>query len=126
MLVLMDDIVPDSHQLGGWVNGNLYQHTSEVFGILPIPEDVRFDSGMQAFDITVDTSQRHRFLARKQDTRKAVLPLHTVAEYRLFSQLMQEHPAFNPSSGDPDWFRAVKVWNYHAERADDIEYKVCY
>ncbi len=125
MLVLTSDIVPDSHQKVGWVNGNLYQRTAEVYGILPIPEDVRTISGMLPYDMTLPGSQCHRYLAQKQGTRKAVLPLHSVTEYQLFSKLIKEHPAFNvPDSREPDWSRAVKVWNHHAELTDNIAYKV--
>ncbi len=124
MLALTEDIIPEARQLSGWVNGNLYSRTTEVFGILPIPEDVRIASGMQKYIAGLDSKQRHGFLASKQGARKAVLPLHTAAEYLLFKRLMQDEPAFNQQTGDPDWDCAVVAWNREAERNDEVYYKV--
>jgi hypothetical protein len=39
-IALTSDLVPDSRLIAGSVNGNLYKHTTEVFGILPVPDDV--------------------------------------------------------------------------------------
>ena len=125
MLVLMAELVPDARQISGWVNGNLYQQTSEVFGILPIPDDIRSNSGMQPFVPATDFSQQHSWIAKKHGTRKPVLPLHSSVEYRCFSALMQESAAFNPRSDcEPNWKEAVKIWNRIAETDGHITYKV--
>ncbi|KAF8996471.1 hypothetical protein BDZ89DRAFT_1149038 [Hymenopellis radicata] len=55
-----------------WINGNLYQPTTEQMGIMRIPD-----------------AQKQSFLARLQGTKKAVLPLHTAGERQLFSELMK-------------------------------------
>lgn len=120
-------LVPDARHISGWVNGNLYQKSTEVFGILPIPENIRANSGMQPFVESIDSEspQRYTFLARKHTTRKAVLPLHLPAEYKLFSKLMRENPFFNTRDGhEPDWVQAVKIWNRYAENQTDVLYKV--
>ncbi|TFK86323.1 hypothetical protein K466DRAFT_576438 [Polyporus arcularius HHB13444] len=116
MLALTADIVPEARQLSGWVN--------EVFGILPIPDDVRVKSGMQIYTAGLDSKQRHAFLALKQGARKAVLPVHTAAEYQLFRKLVQDDPAFNQQTGEPDWDHAVITWNREAERNDEVYYKL--
>ncbi|GBE83376.1 hypothetical protein SCP_0504240 [Sparassis crispa] len=98
--------------------------STEVFGILPIPDDVRTNSGMQEYQPSLDRKQEHAFLALKQGTRKAVLPVHSVAEYQLFSKLMREDPIFNRPDTEPSWAQAVKIWNRIAESEKEISYKL--
>ncbi len=125
MLTLTAALVPDGRQISGWVNGNLYQRTSEVFGILPIPDDVRSNSGMESFIPAADASQQYSWLARKHGTRKAVLPLHSHSEYRFFGDLMRDDLTFNPRSDrEPNWLEATRIWNRRAETDDAISYKV--
>jgi hypothetical protein len=123
MVALTSRVIPDSKPLTGWVNGNLYKHTNEVFGILPVPADVRHESGMHDFDSSFDYNQRHGFLASKQGTRKPVLPIHTNTEHKLFKMLMSEDPNFNNADG-PLWKLAVKAWNRIAENDPEISYKL--
>ncbi|RDB16051.1 hypothetical protein Hypma_003473 [Hypsizygus marmoreus] len=95
----------------------------EVIGILPIPDDIQTSCGMAPFEASLDSKQQHHFLAHMHNTRKPVLPIHTVAERNLFSSLMREHEAFNVPSGVPRWKDAVKVWNRYADENVDIFYK---
>ncbi|KAF8056942.1 hypothetical protein FPV67DRAFT_1637573 [Lyophyllum atratum] len=123
-LIFLEDMLLDSHRITGWVNGNLYQQTSEVSGILPIPDDVRRNSGMSEFDPVLDSKQHHHFLAAMQGTRKPILPIHTLAEKELFSQLMREDESFNSPTSAPNWKQAVKVWNRFADVNEKISYKL--
>lgn len=79
---------------------------------------------MTAYVPALDQGQKHHFLAEMQGTRKPILPVHTSLEKQLFRQLMNSDPAFSPKSGEPRWRDAVKIWNSHADRTDDILYKV--
>ncbi|KAJ6447607.1 hypothetical protein C8R47DRAFT_1231364 [Mycena vitilis] len=108
--------------LTGWVNGNLYQPTKEVAGVLPIPEDVRLKSGMSQFESSLHSKQRHRYLAALQGTRKPVLPIHSTPEKDLFRDLMAKSPGSfsSPSSID----NMVRLWNSHADEKKDIYYKL--
>ena len=111
----------------GWVNGNLYTPTSEVLGILPIADDIRSSSGMAEYIPALHgktVKSRHRFLAELQGTRKPVLPVHTPAEKLLFKALLENNPAYNSHSGDPQWKLAVRIWNAEADIRDDVFYKV--
>ena len=63
MVALTSRVIPGSKPLAGWVNGNLYKPTAEVFGILPLPNDVHQESSMQEFDPNFDYNQFHGFLA---------------------------------------------------------------
>jgi hypothetical protein len=104
----------------------LYKQTSEVSGILPIPEDVRQHSGMAKFvPLPPDSKKRrHQFLARKQGVRKPALPIHTNEERRYFRKLMRESPAFSKNGSPPNWKEATKVWNTLADENDELTYKV--
>lgn len=123
--MFLHDVLKNPVEIRGWVNGNLYVPTSERMGILPIPEDVWHSSGMAKFSpVLNDQKQAHRYLAQKQGTRKAILPVHTPTEIDLFRHLMEANPAFNSTSSGPIWKLAVKVWNEIADREDGVFYKV--
>lgn len=126
MLILTENLIPDNHRITGWVNGNLYQSSSEVIGILPIPSDIRASSEMLAFDKALQPSQvQHYFLASRQGTHKAVMPVHTAEEHQLFRELMTTHEAFRNRDGGAYSKEAVRVWNRRANMSSDIYYKVC-
>jgi hypothetical protein len=118
---IIRNVIPQSQCVSGWVNGNLYVPTTEVFGILPIPEDVRIKHGLLAYDDISPPSQ-YAYLAQKQNTKYAVLTVHTPVEKDLFSDLMQENPAFLTSKGI-DLDRAPGQWNERAN-GNGIFYKV--
>ncbi len=78
---------------------------------------------MQPFDTTLDGKQKQGYLARLQGTSKAVLPLHTAVERKLFSELMRTCSDFTSTSGNIH-SKAVQVWNRRAHNDPDIFYKV--
>lgn len=123
-LALVQDVLSDARPLTGWVNGNLYMPTSEVAGVLPIPEDVRVKSGMGPYIASLHSKQRHHYLAFLQGTRKAILPIHSPEEKKLFQELMASNSTFNDRTSGPNWDSAVQIWNDHADLRDDIAYKV--
>jgi hypothetical protein len=114
--LLNEDLFSESHLITNWVNGNYYVQTDEVFGILPIPSEVQQETGMQAFNPSLDSKQTHHFLASMQGTRKAVLPVHTLDEYQLFNKFMVHH--------DSNWTGLAQSWNREAEVKSTIYYKV--
>src|SRR5882762_1217014 len=119
------DLVPDSQMIDGWQNGDMYEPTTEVFGILPIPEVIRSKSAMLPFiqDGVVDI--KHIYLASKQETKFAVMNIHTAEERDLFHKLMKENTTvFNRDQQDPDWKEAVKLWNSKYADGKNIFYKV--
>lgn len=125
-LTYLEDIHPsfNSMKITGWVNGNLYVPTTEVIGILPIPDDVRIESGMSEYIPSVDSQQRHAFLAEMQGTHKPVLPVNNTAEKHLFRFLMENNKDYNSRATGPVWRQAVKVWNYYANSNTNVSYKV--
>ncbi len=124
-LIFLQDVLINPCLITNWVNGNLYQRSSEVFGVLPIPADIMLKSGMSGYNASVDYKQHHHFLAAAQGTRKPVLPVHTPDEKKLFTQLMRSDQAFNSTTALPNWNEAVKVWNRYAEVNAHVSYKVC-
>ena len=107
----LDDILIGSPQVTGWVNGSLYKQTSEVSGILPIPEDICQHSSMAKFvPLPLDNKKQHQqFLARKQGVWKPALPIHTNEEQHYFQKLMHESPAFSKNGSPLNWKEATKV-----------------
>ena len=120
MLMYVQDIVPESRLITGWVNGNLYVPTAEVSGVLPIPDDVRVKSGMGEYQPLLHFNQPSHFLASMQGTRKPVLPIHNSEERNLFRKLVGENVAF----ASAHWEAAVKIWNGYADEQKQISYKV--
>ncbi|KAF7324049.1 3'-5' exonuclease domain-containing protein [Mycena kentingensis (nom. inval.)] len=106
-----------------WVNGNLYQQTERSIGIIKIPKGVCEPVKIQPFSSSLDGKQKQAYLARMQDTRKAVLPVHTTAEKRLFRKLMQEEPAFRDCKTTIS-LKATEHWNRLAETTADVYYKL--
>ncbi|KAJ3764783.1 hypothetical protein FB446DRAFT_656131, partial [Lentinula raphanica] len=108
-----------------WVNGNLYKATDEVLGVLTLPAPVLENTGMQPFVSSLDRKQKQAFLAQLQGTRKAVLPIHTVQERKLFSSLMATCKEFYLSSSElsPD---AVRIWNRRVESMPNAFYKASF
>jgi hypothetical protein len=111
--------------LENWVNGNLYEPTNEVTGVLPVTEDVRNNAGMAVYDKLLDGKRPHHHLASLQGTRKAILPVCSEPEKDLFRQFMQ-HPdsSFGNFSSSISVMRGVQLWNRTADTRDNIFYKV--
>ena len=117
MIEKMRNLVPMSHRIKGWVNGLLYQPTSEVSGILPIPVSIQVKAGLQPMIEEITSQYLHHYLACRQGTLFAVTGVHTVAEKKLFSQLMKEEPSFNWNNQEPDWKSAAQIWNINMQMA---------
>ncbi|KAG8910810.1 hypothetical protein FRC02_007000 [Tulasnella sp. 418] len=118
-------IVPTSHVITGWVNGDLYSPTTEVLGILPVPGSIQAEVGMTEFNPdSLDAGQhQHRYLAKVQNTCFAVISVHSKAEKDLFSEMMAKN-SFSPSgNGLPNWKHGAKIWNEKAN-GSTIFYKL--
>ncbi|KAJ3819593.1 hypothetical protein F5880DRAFT_1616319 [Lentinula raphanica] len=104
----------------GWINGNFYLPTTEVIGILPIPDTIRRDSGMLDYRPDVDHKQTHWFVASLQGTRRAVLPIANSYEEGRF----REYVATNTGSSEPRWDNIVRAWNTAAITDNNLSYKL--
>ncbi|KAF5315639.1 hypothetical protein D9611_004974 [Ephemerocybe angulata] len=125
-LAYLDAILINPIEIRGMVNTDLYVRTQERLGILPIPDDVRIQSAIGEYNPQDPNArkQEQAYLARIQNTKKAVLPVHTPQEYKLFEELMVSSPAFNSASRGPVWKLAVRVWNERAELTHGVSYKL--
>ncbi|KAG5645306.1 hypothetical protein DXG03_006495 [Asterophora parasitica] len=123
MSMFLHDIIPGTHPVTGWVNGNLYSCTKEVSGVLPIPKNVQVHSRMMEYQPELHAKQLHCFLASAQHTRKPVLPVHNQEEKNLFREVMSNQDKFGTKSG-PNWEEIVRVWNGYATESNNISYKL--
>jgi hypothetical protein len=113
---------------GGWVNGNNFIQSTEAFGILPLPMEQHNKLSMLIFNpqFATGTKLRHRYLAEKQNTRIAVLPVHTKSERLLFKALLlSPQGSFAAADHEPNWQDLAREWNTHGD-GREIFYKVCY
>ncbi|RXW16378.1 hypothetical protein EST38_g9477 [Candolleomyces aberdarensis] len=124
LTTFLRDILIEPPESDGWINGNAYIQTSEVIGVLPIPEQIRVESGMREYDSSLDSRRKHQFLAELQGVCKAVLPVHNPKEKTLFRELVQGDPGFNGPGKEPNWKGIVKSWNRIADGDDGIFYKL--
>ncbi|GLB43789.1 putative essential for the formation of DNA replication focal centers [Lyophyllum shimeji] len=123
-LCLVRHMLVNPREMTGWVNGNLYQLTTEVAGVLPIPRQVQSSLGMGTYESSLHSKQRHYFLASMQGTRKPVLPIHNSQERDLFRDFMIGDSGFNDPVSGPSWERAARLWNDTAEIKEGISYKL--
>jgi len=74
------------HSMTGWVNGNDYARSAEVFGILPVDRITQNKLGMLEYCHEHATTMKIQFpdLAQQQGTHSAVLPVHTAEEKAFF------------------------------------------
>lgn len=104
----------------GWVNGNDFEQASETFGILPLSPSLRSKYGMHDYSESFAVGEKtlHRHLTKQQQTRIAVLPVHTPDERALFRLFMK----FEGSS-QPNWTSFTSRWSEHCD-GKTIFYKV--
>ncbi|EPQ50510.1 hypothetical protein GLOTRDRAFT_133880 [Gloeophyllum trabeum ATCC 11539] len=101
---------------GGWVNGDLYAPSTEVFGILALPDYKRLELGMLPYhhQFAIEQKIRHRQLAFRQNARIAILPVHTSNERALFKLLITGvHGCFGAQK-EPQWDLLAVEWAKHA------------
>lgn len=91
-------------------------------GILPVPRDVREANGILEHDQQIKPhNQTDAFLSKNLNTRRAILPVHTQAEFHLFRELSETNPHFIGGH----WLPAAKLWNAISDRTtEEIYYKV--
>ena len=104
-------LISESQSLIGWINGDLYVPAGETIGILPIPDSICASANIESYHEIQDGGKKHAYLAKQQETKHAVIAVHTVEEKKLFKRLMQEDPTFNQNNGKLDWIQCTKVWN---------------
>ena len=107
----------------GWVNGNLYQPTKEVAGVLPIPAEICLKTGMGPYIPSLHAKQPHHFLPYVQGTQKPVLPIHNQEEHDLFCKLISNDTGFSDPVSGPNWDLAIQLWN---NQADTVSTKISY
>lgn len=127
--------------LDGWINGQLYEPTKEVFGILPVLPETKRNLNLASYVVPPPKTkkkldpassedkggkklppEKHTYLARRQGTKMAVLPLAGLEEKALFNELMRTHPTFARNS-EPNWDSCARVWTEHSNIIS-IFYKV--
>ncbi|KAJ7868106.1 hypothetical protein B0H13DRAFT_1897262 [Mycena leptocephala] len=64
-----NDVFINPRFITGLANGNLYQPTKEVAGVLPVSEDIRVKYGMARFEPSLDATWPHHHLAALQGGR---------------------------------------------------------
>ena len=110
----------------GWVNGNEYEQSTETFGILPLSEAMHTKLGMLPYHNihARETKIHHHYLAQCQQTRVAVLPVHTQQEWSLYRLLVKQSNGLFSGTKQPNWVAVAVEWSKYADGIH-IFYKVC-
>ncbi len=108
-----------------WVNGNDYEPTTEVFGLLPLPETTRTKLAMLPYrsDFARSEKIRHVYLAAQQGTLVAILPIHTPEERSLFRVLAKRPNGPFSGAKQPNWVTVAQEWSAYCD-GKNIFYKV--
>lgn len=108
-----------------WINGDAYVRSKETFGILPLSSHARTEMTMQTYDPQFAQAQkmRHQYLASKQLTKFAVLPVHTREEKSLFRMFVGDPKGLFSGPHEPKWLALTAKWSSHAD-GRNIFYKV--
>ncbi|RDB18198.1 hypothetical protein Hypma_000504 [Hypsizygus marmoreus] len=114
-----DAFPPRSREVSviGWVNGNDFEQSSETFGILPLSESMKTNLGMADFHhkFAVQEKIRHFHLTAQQETRFAILPVHTPNERALFSLLVKDHEGHFAGRTQPNWVALSRSWSQYCD-----------
>ena len=111
--------------LPGWVNGNDYELASETFGVLPLSDDTRAKFGMLVYhpDFARECKIRHPHLAQLQQTRMAILPVHTPEEKALYRLFLNDTAGHFAGKKQPNWITLTQQWSARCN-GTSIFYKV--
>lgn len=99
--------------------------STEIFGILPVAKPTRTRLGLLDFHpgFAEKKKTKHTYLAKKQNTRVAVLPIHTKAERWLFAFLVSDTHGLFSGRNEPNWEAVAVRWAGHSDGIT-IFYKV--
>ncbi|KAL7410044.1 hypothetical protein BDY24DRAFT_444398 [Mrakia frigida] len=123
LLNYLADAVPGAESYRGWMNGDLYERTSETFGICPTPDALR-DNWHTAPLPPVPSERKKQtasqdWLRQKQGVALAILPPTTLFAMRYFHKTQ---PSFvvtgRGGKTSVNWVGFAQGWN---ETADGVE-----
>jgi hypothetical protein len=120
LLNVTQKLIPEQDTMHGWVNGRLYEATSERIGIAPVPLRIQLNADMHPFEEGSIQTKHHLFLARSQGTRHAITPICTDFEKQLYGELKSSVASFTNN----DYQTAAKIWNSLCADGDKVFYKV--
>ncbi|KAJ7826442.1 hypothetical protein B0H13DRAFT_316589 [Mycena leptocephala] len=115
----------------GYLNVSLFERTQESFFISELPQHIRDSYNIPPHDHPLRTNTditplplvdlsgartcRYEFLAAAQNTKFALVPIHTNEEYALFNSAVRPGGQFgNQSSGPPNFKEMTKWWSTRA------------
>ncbi|KAI1787068.1 hypothetical protein LXA43DRAFT_1098652 [Ganoderma leucocontextum] len=100
---------------GQWINGNDYERAGETFGIMSYDSETQDKYHFLSFNSPMASELKHcnTYLARRQGTRYAVLPVHTSKERSVFHSLVNTSALFK-TRAQPDWHMLAIEWSGHA------------
>jgi len=108
----------------GYINVSLFKPTQETFIISELPQTIREEYNIPCRDqpppdaslapfpvvnLSGARTDRYGYLASAQNTKFALVPIHTNEEYRLFNSEVLKF--LSPSSGQPDFKAMAKWWS---------------
>ncbi|KAM5545887.1 hypothetical protein V8D89_000013 [Ganoderma adspersum] len=107
-----------------WINGNDYEPAGETFGIMLYNSEIQDKYHFLPFNSPMASELKYRntYLAQRQGTRYAVLPVHTSKERSIFHSLVSTSASFK-TRAQPDWHMLAVEWSGQAN-GRDIFYKL--
>ncbi|OBZ77815.1 hypothetical protein A0H81_02815 [Grifola frondosa] len=101
----------------GWVNGNDFERSAETFRIMLLSEITSSKLGMLVYHPAFAKAEKikHAHLMMQQNTRIAILLLHTAEERALYHIFLRQ--AGRPFAGpkQPNWVAMANEWAKHCD-----------
>ncbi|KAJ7719728.1 hypothetical protein B0H16DRAFT_1794348 [Mycena metata] len=121
LLNYLSDVVEGAHSYSGWVNTDLYERTTEKFGICRIPESLHIRTNMAIY--SPETALRFKlnpsddWLRRRQGVALPILPPTTLDARKYFFAETRKFAALASAAGRKkiDFEAFAREWNGSAD-----------
>ncbi|KAJ7930158.1 hypothetical protein B0H13DRAFT_1858986 [Mycena leptocephala] len=121
LLNYLSGIVNGASSYSEWLNGDLYEQTTETFGICPIPESLRLRLHMEPYNDQTAASFKMKgnddWLRRRQGVALPILPPFTSEARQYFFQKIRTFAtaASNDGKHSVDYAAFAQEWNRTAD-----------
>ncbi|KAJ7509193.1 hypothetical protein B0H11DRAFT_2427416 [Mycena galericulata] len=117
----LSDIIDGADSYAEWMNADLYERTTERFGVCPVPESLRIRFEMAAYDdaaaTTFKLNSNNDWLRRRQAVALPILPPNTPEARKYFFSKIGTFVAEAAANGKRkiNYIDFAKEWNRSAD-----------
>ncbi|KAG6818630.1 hypothetical protein H0H93_003334 [Arthromyces matolae] len=130
LLNYLADLIDGARSYSQWINGDLYERTTEQFGICPVPESLRIQLGMESYSEAViakynlnkKLNTSDDWLRRRQGLALPALPPTTLEARKYFFSKVPSFTDRATAEGKSriDWVAFAVEWNRTADGEERV------